>query len=245
LLSDIKPPTITAILGSLNGRSPITQNAYRGSLHSFCEWCVDMGFLADNPLGRVKKARCAGKLRQRRAYTMDELNRLIKTRGGRGRVYFIAALSGLRRKELAHTECRDIVFKGPDSATWHLRATVTKARRAEQIPVMPELAKALFPFWSSSPASDRIVQTIPDHHTFNRDLERAGIKKLDEHGRRVDFHSLRYTFCTMLARKLPIQVVRLLMRHKDIRTTCNLYLDLGLQDALEAVHQLPNLLEVH
>jgi hypothetical protein len=35
-----------------------------------------------------------------------------------------------------------------------------------------------------------------------------------------------------------------LVRHKDIRTTCNLYMDLGIEDVTEAILKLPALWEM-
>ncbi len=61
-------------------------------------------------------------------------------------------------------------------------------------------------------------------------------------GRQADFHSLRYFFCTLAGVRLPIQKVRGLMRHRDIRTTCNLYMDLGMQEVFEEDWTLPQLL---
>lgn len=83
---------------------------------------------------------------------------------------------------------------------------------------------------------------MPNMRTLHRDMTRAGIKRQDAEGRWLDFHSLRYFFCTILATKLPIQTVRRLMRHQDIRMTCNLYMDLGLEDINEGVEKLPKIL---
>lgn len=42
-------------------------------------------------------------------------------------------------------------------------------------------------------------------------------------------------------RHLLYPIVRLPMRHRDVRTTCNLYRDLGMTDVQEAVLRLPSL----
>lgn len=39
-----------------------------------------------------------------------------------------------------------------------------------------------------------------------------------------------------------MQLVKRLMRHRDIRTTVNLYMDLGLEDVAEEVALLPRVL---
>jgi hypothetical protein len=62
--------------------------------------------------------------------------------------------------------------------------------------------------------------------TFRRDLADAGIPFLDELGRRVDFHALRYTFNTNLqVAGVSPRVVMELMRHSDMRLSANTYTD--------------------
>ena len=58
----------------------------------------------------------------------------------------------------------------------------------------------------------------------------------------MDFHCFRYFFYTLCAKHMPIQMVRLLMRHRDIRQTCNLYMDLGLTDLKDELLKLPPLI---
>jgi integrase len=86
--------------------------------------------------------------------------------------------------------------------------------------------------------------TVPEQQsntTFNRHLERAGIRKVSEDGRRLNFHSLRYTFCTLLASKLPLQAVQRLMRHAQLAKTADLYLQLELDSLPDQVIELPAL----
>jgi integrase len=85
---------------------------------------------------------------------------------------------------------------------------------------------------------------MPRTRTHHKDLRRAKIPRQDGEGRWIDFHSFRYFFCTLLARKLPIQVVRMLMRHRNIRETCDLYMDLGLDDAAEAALAIPRVFDL-
>jgi hypothetical protein len=58
-------------------------------------------------------------------------------------------------------------------------------------------------------------------------------------GRIVDFHSLRYTFCTNLQRlNVPQRVLMLLMRHSDRRLSDHIYTDTSLLPADETVRLL-------
>jgi hypothetical protein len=73
-----------------------------------------------------------------------------------------------------------------------------------------------------------------------KDLESAGLQYQDEDGRVLDFHSLRSTFATNLARAgvSPAKAQELL-RHSDVNLTMRLYKKLELSDLAEAVEQLP------
>jgi integrase len=163
--------------------------------------------------------------------------------GDRHLLYLIAGLSGLRRSEQRQLQPCDLTPTGPNPA-WHLRPAITKAKRLERVPMLPDCAAAIRPLWEATPAGQPLWARWPGHQTFDKDLRRAGIAKTDAEGRLVTYHSLRYFFCTLVGRQLPIQTVRLLMRHRDIRTTCNLYMDLEMTEVQEAVLRLPSLWRV-
>ncbi len=63
----------------------------------------------------------------------------------------------------------------------------------------------------------------------------------DARGRWADFHSLRYTSCTWMARRHAIEYVQRLMRHPTIKLTADWYNDLGLEDIGQSVWSLPPL----
>jgi len=110
--------------------------------------------------------------------------------------------------------------------------------------MLPDVLPVVRRIWETLPSPTcRLFPRISRTATLNSDLVRANISKRDQEDREADFHSLRYFSCTQMARRLPIQKVRLLMRHKDIRTTCNLYMDLGIQDVMEEVWALPSILK--
>jgi integrase len=241
-LANVNPHSVEEYIENLhrNGKSPRTQNAYRDSANAFCRYCVRKLWLNDNPLATIPKAKIGERRpRRRRSLTIDEFGQLVLV-ARRGDIYKLAGLSGLRRKELSLLEVQDFVLG--EKPQWRLRAEIAKSKRYEVIPMLPECAELLEKLVAGKQATDRIFPSVPIQRTFNRDLERAGISKKEDRGRRADFHSLRYFFCTLTGRTLPIQVVRVLMRHKDIRTTCNLYMDLGLDDVNETLANLPRLM---
>jgi integrase len=244
-LAAIRPDALTYFLAQLQrrGRSPRTLNGYRDHLSTFLEWCVRQGWMEANPVARVAKARRGGKkARPRRAYTPAEFQQLLQVAGCHRTLYTVAGLSGLRRSELRRLEKRDLTPLG-EQPTWHLRAEIVKGRRREVVPMLPDVVPVIRPLWEAATMpTTRLFPRIPRTQTLHKHLARAKIARQDAEGRWLDFHSFRYFFCTLCAKHMPIQLVRALMRHRDIRMTANLYMDLGLTDIGEAVQQLPSLL---
>ncbi len=73
------------------------------------------------------------------------------------------------------------------------------------------------------------------------DLEAVGIDVVTNQGK-ADFHSLRHTFCTLLARSgVQPQIAQKLMRHSSIDLTMNFYTHILMEDNMSAVSQLPDL----
>jgi len=76
---------------------------------------------------------------------------------------------------------------------------------------------------------------------FSYDLKAADIPLVDENGLRVDFHSLRHTFCTNLQRgETGQRVLMELMRHSDRRLSDHLYTYAALLPVREALKTLPD-----
>jgi site-specific recombinase XerD len=64
----------------------------------------------------------------------------------------------------------------------------------------------------------------------------------DEGGAVFDFHALRVTFITNMARGgVPLQMAVKLARHSDPKLTVNIYTKAGVQDTEEAIDRLPDL----
>jgi hypothetical protein len=82
---------------------------------------------------------------------------------------------------------------------------------------------------------------VPKIGSLYKDLQEAGIERRDARGRHADFHSFRYTFCKTVGTVLPIQKVKLLMRHLTLGMTADLYADLEMEDVAEEVWDLPPL----
>ena len=177
----------------------------------------------------------------RRAATIDELRRLLAVSGKRAFVYLVAVLTGLRRKELQQLQWGDVIL---DAERPHLalRAVTTKSRRADSVPLSPEVVEAL---QNARPEGwapeDRVFASIPKSSTFRDDLKRAGIE-YEVDGHKLDFHALRTTFGTLLATsKVDIREAMELMRHRDMRLTTRVYTDPKLIDTHGAATKLPRI----
>jgi len=149
-------------------------------------------------------------------------------RKGRERrlVYMLAAWTGLRRNEIRQLTWGDVhVDTIPARIT--LRARTTKSKRADSLPIHPQLADALRD-WKPSDAGpgDPVISTVPHMNCLRADMSLAGIAHKDEAGRYVDFHSLRVSLATMLAaNRVSPRAAQALMRHTDPRLTASVYTD--------------------
>jgi hypothetical protein len=110
------------------------------------------------------------------------------------------------------------------------------------LPLRDETAKALAAFTEkrlpmrpvfATPKSWRAAECL------SADLAAAKIEETDASGRVVDFHALRTTFGTSLARGgVSLQVAQRLMRHCTPTLTANVYTVLGRDDERAAVAKL-------
>lgn len=248
-VSDIAADPFARCLAGLveNGLALSSRNAYHGRVFAFTEFCIDRGWLIANPLARLDKARepadPADRPRAKRPFTVAEFESLTTRatiRPRRRQLYRVAGLSGLRCGELEQLQRQDFTLGA--NPTWHLRPRVTKAKRRDEVPMLPECADALAPLCFGKGPTDRIFRNRAHQDTMQVDLGRCNIPLRDHAGRVVSFHSFRYFFCWLIGRTLPIQLVRALMRHASIKTTMDLYLQIGLTDVAEAVKTLPPLL---
>jgi integrase len=156
-------------------------------------------------------------------------------------VYLVASLSGLRRSELKKLQKCDCSPTG-DNPRWHARPVVTKNKQPINLPMLADCAGAIRPLWEKAQSPGELLfPRMPRIATLHTDLARAGINRRDENGRWADFHSFRYFFCKQMGQILPIQKVKVLMRHATLKLTADLYGELGMADVAEDVWTLPSL----
>jgi integrase len=224
--------------------SPKTLNEYLGSVSSLLNWMEKHERIARNPLQHVQKVQTNGRqVRPRRAFTDDEMQRLLAVAGPRKVVYLTAVYTGLRRSEMAALERDDLHLEG-EKPFVNVRASTTKNHQQAVIALHPDLVTELRLHVAMLPAFTSLIfaDVMPTMKRFKADLIAASIEFINAKGYRADFHSLRHTLATNLARASTAPRVAMgIMRHSDMRLTSKTYTDAGLLPVADAVLKLPSL----
>jgi len=233
-----------------------TSNHYLGALRHFCRWMVAHGRAAESPLTVLRALNAAPHRRKvRRALSEAELRGLIEaaTRGPlracmsgpeRALVYRLAAETGLRAGELASLTRASFELEG-HPPTVAVEAGYSKRRRRDVLPLRQDTALELARFLADRLPRARAFnlpwQTAV-RKAFRADLEDSGVKDLDDPLGPLDFHSLRHTFLTNLARAgVHPKTAQALARHSSITLTLDRYTHVALGDEVRAIEALPRL----
>ena len=188
---------------------------------------IRIGPNAGKPLGKVRPETAA------RANRKGKERRLV---------YLLGVWTGLRRSEIRQLTWGDIHLDClPGKIV--LRANTTKSKRADSLPIHPQLADELRR-WKPAGAtpSDNIVSTVPNMKVLRADLAFGNIPYKDSAGRYVDFHSLRVSLSTMLAaNKVSPRAAQALMRHTDPRLTASVYTDEKLLPLAAELQSVPDI----
>lgn len=243
LISDIGPESFIW-WRNRQSLSPKTLNHYLNAISGLLNWMEKLGRIQRNPLRHVDNVETRGKERRlRRALTDEELGRLVEKSGPRGTIYLAAARSGLRQEELKQLTWDDVELD-QNRGMITVRDTVSKNRKQQRIPLLPELREALLQYRPISwKPHDRVfTRGVPRCGRLQEDLATIGVPYQDDLGRYADFHALRMTFSTYLQRNgVPIHVAKIMMRHSDIRLTTQTYLDEQMLPLQESISGLPGL----
>ena len=218
-----------------------TANDYLEAVRCFFNWLIKNGRVQANPLASVEKVRTDGReTRQRRAFSGEEIRQLLATvPADRKAVYLMAVHTGLRRSELAALKWGDVSL---DAVTpfVQVRASTTKNGKPAAMRLLPEVVEALNGLKGTSRPEEAVFKRFPRIERFRLDLKKAGVTYCDATGNFADFHSLRKTFGTNLAKAgVPSRTAMTLMRHSDRRLTDKIYTDENLLGTWAAFDALP------
>lgn len=241
------------------GISAQTSNWYLQSIKSFCKWMHQERRAPQNPLAHLLKLNVRTDRRHdRRALATDECQRLLKVTTEepmrfrmsgpeRALLYLTALESGLRASELKSLTAAMCDFDS-EIPTLTVKAAYSKRRREDIQPIPPSLTTALKAYTENCPADELVFRTMPPIDRLARmlrvDLQAAKIEYRDGAGRVVDFHALRHTYITNLARSgVHPKIAMDLARHSDINLTLARYSHTVIRERAEVLHRLPKLTE--
>src|SRR5438876_6304470 len=221
-------------------KSPMTLNEDLSAISALLNWLEPM--IEQNPLRSVERMQMAVEpQRQRRAFSVEELRRLIAAGGERGIIYLVAASTGIRRGELRSLEWRDVVLDMAHPFI-QVRKSVAKNHKDAKQPLPEYVGRELARLRPVDfGPNDRVFKrSMPDMDTFRKDLSTAGIQYIDNEGRFADFHALRTTFSTLLALVGVAERIRMeLNRHSDPKLTAHTYTDASMLPLSAAIGRLP------
>ncbi len=238
-LRDITPKGLLDWRNTHDEYQPRTLNHFVDAAKAFLNW-IEQTYQLENPLKRIEKLSVNARYPEGpRAFSGEELTRLLAVPTKWRLLYLFLALTGLRRGESKQLQWRDVVF-GP-TPFLRLREEATKSWRADTIPLNSALASELEKARPRhAKPTDRVFRDgVARNSTLKRDLERAGVALVDGLGRPIGFHTFRRSFVT-LAHVLGIapRVVQQLSRHKNADLTNFTYADTDKFDTRGAVEKL-------
>lgn len=252
--ADIRPAPVERFLAKKRraGLAVRTTNFYLKALQQFCRWMREADRASSLPLAKLKPLNAElDRRRVRRALTIEELVSLIQTTAAaptRGRtagperalIYQLAAETGLRANEIRTLTRASFDLDG-DTPTVTVKATYSKHRDEDVLPLRMELAAKLAAHLATKlPAARAFYVPLLTAKMLQADLERAEIPDKTEAGV-IDFHSLRVTFITNLARGgVHPRIAQALARHSTVELTMKTYTKLGPAEERTGLAALPS-----
>ena len=256
--TDVRPHGVETLLRDLRegGLGRRTSNYLLQAARQFCRWMVSRGRAAEDPLRALKPLNAdVEPRRQRQALSAADQRRLVEVtlrapeRHGmsgseRSMLYRLGLETGLRANELRQLRVRNFELDASPPQV-HVHAADSKRRRHDTVPLRQETAADLRRFMADrlpiAPAF-AIPRSWRPAQMLRADLADAKLPYEDELGRFMDFHALRHTFITTLARQdVPPKVVQRLARHSTITLTFDRYTHLRPEDETRALSALPDL----
>ncbi len=248
-LRDVTPASFQA-WRSKQSLSARTLNHHLATMRSFFGWLIRQKMATFDPLQDVERVDERGRrVRLRRAFTADEVRKLLGAAPVERRRFYLAAYyTGLRRSELEKLQWGD-VHLDDEKPFIVARAATTKNRQDAKLWLRPELLATLRAMRPADAAADQLVfgcvVDIQGGHKlrrFRRDLEAAGIAFKDAQGRTADLHALaRMTPNTHMGQLGVGERVRQeFMRHSDLRLTSAVYTDVAQLPTVGAIQALPS-----
>lgn len=219
------------------GHANKTINRRVSSVQQFLRHLAEIGGVTKYVLNRYPKLPTGEHHQKRkvRALTAEEMAVLLTdAQNPRHDLWTFASKTGLRRNE-----CRQIVpaYLDFEHATIRIPAHVAKAKRDQIVPMPDSLKDMLKRRCEGIDAAAPILTVRSKQAELRAIREACKTLKIDTAG--VGFHTLRHTFCTLLARKnIHPALLQKLARHQDLKTTLRYYVHLQRDDERAALNLL-------
>ncbi len=163
----------------------------------------------------------------------------------RALLYETAIKTGLRQSELRRLQVKDFNLTANNPSFCVQASHNYKNKTVIQLPLSKDHAKKLSSWIKDTKKNlnDRVFYVPQDaNKPFKSDLKAAEIDYLNEEGKYFDFHALRYCTDTYLNKAgVPIAVIMLFMRHKNVKLSMLTYNDPKFQETRKALKHLPKL----
>lgn len=230
---------------------PSTYNQCVTVLRTFGEFLRRAKYTTVNPLDDLQTWKQAGG-DGCRALKVDEARAVIRValaRQNDARAHGFAALfwhtlamTGLRYSELCSLAWGDVhLDQSRPCIRLRPNAHGNKAARADYIGLHAESSGLLKQWRTMVPSGvrDAVFPIVPTRTTWRQDRDDAGIKAVDERGRKTSVHCLRKTFCTLIdVPGAKSGLVAACARHKTTLTEKR-YIDHEEGELWELVQTLP------
>ncbi len=253
-VSELLPKTITALQQSILDKDLSSNIANKAvtKLKAIIEYGVDNRLIRTNPINKVSLLPTVRK-KFRRAYTEAEVFKLLELAPPAWRPFFHFAVStGCRLAEIANLRWQDVDLKNSQISIVPRKDWKPKTETGERtIPMTEKLKETLSKL---EKRSEYVFATKDGNKRENnaltvlkRVLKKViadvhpdwNNKKQKEELTLLDFHALRYTFCTELIKNgVDIKTVQKIMGHADITTTLGIYAQYchgGMEDAITKI----------
>lgn len=246
-----------------DGISPKTLKNYAECLSTFCCWAKKRGYLDRNPLEDLATFEGAPES-LKRALTPEEFGKVLAVAPEHRRLlYEVAMMTGLRAGELRSLSPASVDL---NKSVLILSADWTKNRKPGLQPIPGDLAQRLVEYGKNGVArelydkhygrSDAKMADIPDNpllfisthpsRELDKDLKAAGIPKEIPGEGKVDFHSLRVCFVTMIINAgANAKEAQELARHSNPNLTMNTYAKARTDHMAELVNQVSSTVQEH
>jgi integrase len=252
--TDLDANRVYTHLASLRGDAGIGQrtfNAYLKTVKHFARWMIQERRATSSPLEHLRCVTQTEKRRERRALSLEEQRQLLTvtaqeparynmTGPERSLVYRVALETGLRANEIRQLTPAAFDF---EACTVSLSGTYTKNKQAAELDLKRQTAAEIKVFLTDKPPNARaFAMPCCGSRMIKVDLAAAGIDYRDSAGRVADFHSLRHSFVTNLARAgVHPSDAQALARHSTIALTMNCYTHSLRADLKRIINEQPDL----